>query len=140
MVNIRRCCFSGQNKIPNFLLIFNYVAGCEAMQGQKGILVLSPDSILMLPHTRSKLTTNSARIGAGIHSARDGLHDIPPSLRAKAVLHVHHCFPEKRLKVKKAVGISVLFSGLVNQYSLKCKNNGVTKVEAQNGCWWSYVM
>ncbi len=110
------------------------MAGCEAMQGKKGILVLSPDSTLMLPHT------NSARMGTGTQSARDGLPDIPPPLRAKAVLHAHHCFPEKRLKVKEAVGISVLLSGLVNLYSRKCKNNGVTKVAAQDGFWWSFVM
>ncbi len=140
MVNIRRCCFPGQNKIASSLLIFNYwgpgpikrVAGCEAMQSQKRILSL--DSTLMLPHT------NTAHIGAGTLSARDGLRDIPPSLRAKAVLHAHHCFPEKGIKLKKAEGISVLFSGLVNQKSRKCKNDGVTKPAAQNGFWWSYVM
>ncbi len=62
------------------------------MQGQKGILVPSPDSALVSLHTRGKLTTSLAHIGAGA-LRRDATHDIPPSLRGKGVLHVHQSFP-----------------------------------------------
>ncbi len=33
-------------------------------------------------------------IGAGALRARGVIHDIPPSLRGKWVLHVHQCFSE----------------------------------------------
>ncbi len=36
-----------------------------------------------------------AHIGAGALRARDAIHDIPPSLCEKGVLHVHQCFPER---------------------------------------------
>ncbi len=68
------------------------MAGCEAMQGQRGILVLSPDSALIFLHTHSKLTATLVHKGAGALRARDAIHNIPPSLRVKGVLHVHQCF------------------------------------------------
>ncbi len=36
-----------------------------------------------------------AHIGAGTFRARGALHDIPPSLRGKGVLHEHQCFPKR---------------------------------------------
>ncbi len=71
------------------------VAGCEVMQGQNRILVQSPDSTLMPLHRRGKLTASLAHIGAGGLRAKDAIHDIPPSLRGKGVLHVHQRFPER---------------------------------------------
>ncbi len=71
------------------------MAGFEAMQGQKGILVLLHDNTLMFPHMRGSLTASLAHIGAGTLRAKNALHGIPPSLRGKGVLHVHQCFPEK---------------------------------------------
>ncbi len=65
------------------------------MQGQKGILVLSPDRTLMLLHTRDKLTDTLAHIGIGALRARDAIHDIPPSLGGTGVLYVHQCFAER---------------------------------------------
>ncbi len=71
------------------------MAGCEAMLDQKGILVQSPDSTLVFLHTCSELVASLAHIGAGALRARDAIHDIPPSLRGKVVLHVPQCFPER---------------------------------------------
>ncbi len=68
------------------------MAVCEAMTGQKGILVLSPDGTLAFLHACGKLTASLAHIGAGALRARDTLHDIPPCLRLKRVVHGHQCF------------------------------------------------
>ncbi len=58
------------------------MGGCEAMQGQKEILVLSPDSALMFLHTRSKLKVSLAHIGADrkyqpFEPLQDGFGDEP---------------------------------------------------------------
>ncbi len=45
-------------------------------------------------HTCGELTASLAHKGAETLKARDAVHDIPPSLRGKGVLHVHKCFPE----------------------------------------------
>ncbi len=36
-----------------------------------------------------------AHIGAGALRVRAAIHDIPPPLRGKGVLHVHQGFPER---------------------------------------------
>ncbi len=56
------------------------VVGCEAIQRQKGIHVLSRDSTLMFLRMREKQTANLGYIGAGALRARHALHDILPSL------------------------------------------------------------
>ncbi len=71
------------------------MAGCEAMQGQKGIHTLSPDSTLMFLHMRGKLTASLAHTGVGALRARDAVHDVQPSLRWKGALHMHQCFLDK---------------------------------------------
>ncbi len=97
LVNIRRCCFPGLNKLPSSLrwAISNYcgpgpikrVAGCEAMQGQKGNLILSPDSAFMFLHTRPTYALG--------HSEQGILHTTFHRLcMGKGVLHVHQCLPE----------------------------------------------
>ncbi len=43
----------------------------------------------------SKLAASLAHIGAGALRARDAIHDIPPSLREKVVLHVHQRFSKR---------------------------------------------
>ncbi len=87
-----RRCFPGLNELPSSFrcAISNYwgpgtikpVAGCEAMWGHKGILVLSPDSTFVFLRTRSKLAASLAHLGVGALRARDA------SLRGKGVLHV----------------------------------------------------
>ncbi len=59
------------------------------------MFILSPDSALMFFDTHIKLTASLAYIGAGALSAKDAIHDIPPSLRGKGVLRVHQCFSER---------------------------------------------
>ncbi len=49
----------------------------------------------MFLHSCGELAASLAHIGAGALRARDAIHDIPPSLRGKGVLHVHQCFPER---------------------------------------------
>ncbi len=71
------------------------MTGCEAMKGHMGFLVQLPDDTLVLLHTCSKLAASLPHIGAGTLRVRDAIHDIPPSLREKGVLHVHQCFPER---------------------------------------------
>ncbi len=43
-------------------------------------------------HTCGELAASLAHKGAETLRARDALHDIPPSLRGKRVLHVHKFF------------------------------------------------
>ncbi len=71
------------------------MAGCEVMQGQKGILVLSPDSASMFLYTRGKQVAGLARMCVGALRARDILYEVSPSLRWKRVFHVFQCSPEK---------------------------------------------
>ncbi len=86
LVNTRRCCNPGLNKLPSSLCwaistywgpgLIKYMAGCEALQGQKRILALSPDSTLMFLQTRGKLKASLAHTGAGALRARNAIHDI----------------------------------------------------------------
>ncbi len=71
------------------------MAGCEAMKGQKRILDLSPNRTLVFLYMCSKLEASLAHIGAGALRARDAIHDIPPSLREKGLLHVHQRFSKR---------------------------------------------
>ncbi len=81
------------------------VAGCEAMQDQKGIVVLSPDNTLMFLHTRGKLTTSLVHIGAGAVRARDAIHDIPPSLRGKGAFACTSAFRRDFVGLRVMVGL-----------------------------------
>ncbi len=56
------------------------------------MVIYGHDSTLVFLYTCGELAASVAHIGAGTLSARDAIHDIPPPLRGKGVLHVHHCF------------------------------------------------
>ncbi len=60
-------------------------------EGQKGILVLSSNSTLILFRARCKLKACSAHIDALAFRARATSPEIPPPLRWKGVFHVYSC-------------------------------------------------
>ncbi len=67
----------------------------EAMQGHKGILVLSPDGTLVFLHALEKLMASLAHLGTGEIRARDDLHNKPPSLRWERIIYMDQCSPER---------------------------------------------
>ncbi len=65
------------------------VAGCETVQGEKGILILSLDGAFVFLHMCAELPTGLAHVRAGIFRAWHLVHHIPLLLFWKSVLHAY---------------------------------------------------
>ncbi len=59
------------------------------------MVIYGHDCTLVFLHTYGELAASMAHIDAGKLRARDAIHDIPPPLRRKGVLHMHQCFSER---------------------------------------------
>ncbi len=70
------------------------VAGCETVQGEKRILILSSDGAFVFLHTCAELPTGLAHVGAGTFRAWYLAHHVPLLLCWKSVLHAYQRAPE----------------------------------------------
>ncbi len=63
------------------------VDGCETVQGEKRILILSSDGAFVFLHTCAELPTGLAHVGAGRFRVWYLAHHVPLLLRWESVLH-----------------------------------------------------